>query len=50
MTVPAGTHAHLILNGDFSAGNLGFSTDYTVVTPNGTVHTNPSDSNRLKDS
>lgn len=39
-TVPAS--ANLFTNGDFSAGDTGFTTDYRpFVATNGTVHTNP---------
>ncbi|MGH9524134.1 MAG: PEP-CTERM sorting domain-containing protein [Terriglobales bacterium] len=33
--------ADLVVNGNFSSGNSGFSTDYTLVPANGTVSTQP---------
>jgi hypothetical protein len=39
LTCPA--RANLLLNGDFSDGSTGFSTDYSPVATDGTVHTNP---------
>jgi hypothetical protein len=37
-----------LVNGDFSAGNTGFTTGYPVVTANGTVHTNPPSYNTVQ--
>ena len=36
-----GAHANLIANGAFTSGNTGFSTDYTLIPANGTIHSNP---------
>lgn len=35
VVAPLAAHANLIFNGDFEAGNVGFSSDYVLVDPNG---------------
>jgi PEP-CTERM motif-containing protein len=39
--MPLAAHANLITNGDFSAGNSNFTSDYNFVVSNGTVFTSP---------
>ena len=45
----AHTASAQIVNGDFSAGNTGFSTDYTPVATDGTVYTLPPDYGVISD-
>ncbi len=43
LVTPSSARADLLTNGDFEAGNTGFTTQYSVVTGNGTVYTSPGD-------